>query len=189
MSSALAGEFFTTEPINYTYYYIYIYTHTHTHIYICMCVCSYLLSCVWLFVIPLTVARQAPLAMGFSRQEYWSGLPCPPPGDIPDPRDRTQVSQITGGFFTIWATRENRVPEQGGSGEEIPGHFSQHLLEKPEVSQWGYSRWHLPQGSAPGAEKTWRQSSWAVLEQQLPSARATLRRYPVTKGREVPARQ
>ena len=32
-----------------------------------------------------TVAYQAPLSMGFSRQEYWSGLPCPPPGDLPDP--------------------------------------------------------------------------------------------------------
>ena len=34
---------------------------------------------------PWTVARQAPLAMGFSRQEYWSGLPFPSPGDLPDP--------------------------------------------------------------------------------------------------------
>ena len=33
-----------------------------------------------------TVAHQAPLSMGFSRKEYWSGLPCPPPGDLPDPR-------------------------------------------------------------------------------------------------------
>ena len=32
-----------------------------------------------------TVARQAPVSMGVSRQEYWSGLPCPPPGDLPDP--------------------------------------------------------------------------------------------------------
>ena len=32
-----------------------------------------------------TVARQAPLSMGFSRQDYWSGLPCPPPGDLPNP--------------------------------------------------------------------------------------------------------
>ena len=31
------------------------------------------------------MAHQAPLSMGFSRQEYWSGLPCPPPGDLPDP--------------------------------------------------------------------------------------------------------
>ena len=35
---------------------------------------------------PWTVARQAPLSMGFSRQEYWTGLPCPPPGDLPDPK-------------------------------------------------------------------------------------------------------
>ena len=34
---------------------------------------------------PLTVACQAPLSMGFSRQEYWSGLPCPPPGYLPNP--------------------------------------------------------------------------------------------------------
>ena len=33
----------------------------------------------------LTVAHQAPLSMGFSRQEYWCGLPCPPPGDLPNP--------------------------------------------------------------------------------------------------------
>ena len=51
----------------------------------CCAVCyALLLSCVWLFVTPWTVARQAPLSMGFSRQEYWSGLPCPPPGDLPN---------------------------------------------------------------------------------------------------------
>ena len=42
-------------------------------------------SCVWLFVTPWTAAHQAPLSMGFSLQEHWSGLPCPPPGDLPDP--------------------------------------------------------------------------------------------------------
>ena len=42
-------------------------------------------SCVQLFATPWTVARQAPLSMGFSRQEYWSGLPCPPPQDLPNP--------------------------------------------------------------------------------------------------------
>ena len=41
--------------------------------------------CVWLFETLLTIACQAPLSMGFSRQEYWSGLPCPPPGDLPNP--------------------------------------------------------------------------------------------------------
>ena len=48
-----------------------------------------MLSCVQLFETPCTVACQAPLSMGFSRQEYWSGLPFPPPG-IPT-RDRTHV--------------------------------------------------------------------------------------------------
>ena len=43
------------------------------------------LSCVRLFAIPCTVACQTPLSMGFSKQEYWSGLPCPSPGDLPDP--------------------------------------------------------------------------------------------------------
>ena len=47
--------------------------------------CVYLLSHVQLFVIPWTVALQAPLSMEFSRQEYCSELLCPPPGDLPKP--------------------------------------------------------------------------------------------------------
>ena len=43
------------------------------------------LNCVHLFANPWTVAHQAPLSMEFSRQEYWSGLPCPSPGGLPDP--------------------------------------------------------------------------------------------------------
>ena len=43
-------------------------------------------SGVQLFATPWTVALQAPLPVGFPRQEYWSGLPCFPPGDLPDPR-------------------------------------------------------------------------------------------------------
>ena len=42
-------------------------------------------SHVQLFATPRTIACQDPLSVGFSRQEYWSGLPCPPPGDLPDP--------------------------------------------------------------------------------------------------------
>ena len=92
-----------------------------------------LLSHVQLFTTPWTAASQAPPSMGFSRQEYWSGLPFPSPGDLPDSgiepgspslqvdalpskppgkpwssqtRDQTQISCIAGGFFTSWATRE-----------------------------------------------------------------------------------
>ena len=45
----------------------------------------YVLSCFQLFVTPWTVARQASLSMGFPRQDYWSGLPFPFPGDLPNP--------------------------------------------------------------------------------------------------------
>ena len=45
-----------------------------------------LISRVWLFATPWTVAHQAPPSMGFSRQEYWSGLPFPSSGDLPNPR-------------------------------------------------------------------------------------------------------
>jgi len=58
---------------------------------------------------PQTVAHQAPLSLGFSRQEYWGGLPCPPPGDLPNPGDQTRASHITGRFFTVWATREAQI--------------------------------------------------------------------------------
>ena len=49
-------------------------------------------SHVWLCATRWTLAHQAPLSMGFSRQEYWSGLPFPSPGDLPDPEDQTHVS-------------------------------------------------------------------------------------------------
>ena len=44
-----------------------------------VCVCAYSVNCVWLFVVQWTVSCQASLSMGFSRQEYWHGLPFPPP--------------------------------------------------------------------------------------------------------------
>ena len=47
--------------------------------------CSVAQSCPTLCAAPWTVAHQAPLSIGFSRKEYWSGLPGPPPGDLPNP--------------------------------------------------------------------------------------------------------
>ena len=64
--------------------------------------CVYTKSCLALFD-PMDVARQAPLFVGFSRQEYWSGLPFPSPGDLPNP-GMEPVSPaspaLAGGFFT-----------------------------------------------------------------------------------------
>ena len=63
-----------------------------------------MLSHVQLFATPWTVARLAPLSMGFSKQEYCSGLPFPPPGDLPDPGIEPVSPESlasAGGFFTI----------------------------------------------------------------------------------------
>ena len=71
-----------------------------------MCVPSHFRH-VQLFATPWTAAFQAPVSIGFSRQEYWSGLPLPPPENLPNPRDWTHVSvspALAGGFFTISAT-------------------------------------------------------------------------------------
>ena len=76
--------------------------------YMCVCVCKHMcmfshFSCVWLFVTLWTVAHQVPVSMGFSRQECWSGLPCPSPEDLTPPRDQAHVSCfscIVVGFFT-----------------------------------------------------------------------------------------
>ena len=65
--------------------------------------CAQSLSCVQLFVTPWTVARQLPLSMKFSRQEYWRGLPFPPLGHLPDPGIEPELlasPALAGGFFT-----------------------------------------------------------------------------------------
>ena len=61
-----------------------------------------LLSCVQLFATPWTLAHQFPLSMGFSRQEYWSGLPFPSPGDLTNPgiEPASAASALVGRFFT-----------------------------------------------------------------------------------------
>ena len=78
-------------------------------------------SRVQLFSTPWTIARQAPLSMGFSKQEYWSGLPCPPPGDIPDPGIKPMslmFPALAGRFFTTSTTGKPNKP------------FAVHLLSR-----------------------------------------------------------
>ena len=53
---------------------------------------------------PRTVACQAPLSVGFSTQEYWDGLPFPPPGDLSDPKIEPASPALAGRFFTTNAT-------------------------------------------------------------------------------------
>ena len=83
-----------------------------------------MLSCfsrVQLFVTPWTIARQAPLSMRFSRQEYWSGFPCPPPGDLPNPGIKPVsrcISCITGGIFTTEPPEKPMIGAKAGLGEK-----------------------------------------------------------------------
>ena len=69
------------------------------------------LSRVRLFATPWTVACQDPLSTGFSRQEYWSGLPFPSPGDLLDPgiEPMSPAYSTFADTFMFWATRENAV--------------------------------------------------------------------------------
>ena len=70
------------------------YKHT---LYMCMHACSAMSDSL---VTPWTVAQQAPLSMGFSRQERWTGLPSPPPRDLPDPGIKPTSPALVGGFLT-----------------------------------------------------------------------------------------
>ena len=77
--------------------------------YVCVCVLLNRFTRVWLLVTLWTVAHQAPLCLGFPRQEYWSGLPCPPVGDLPNsgikPVSLTSPA-LAGRFFTTGVSWE-----------------------------------------------------------------------------------
>ena len=110
----------------------------------CVCVCTCVLSrfsFVKLFATLWTVACQIPLSMGLSRQEYWSGLPCSPPGGRPNPgiEPLSHVSYIhRHGLFT---TRKNLPAMQETQvqwlGQEDP-------LEKEMASHSSIRAWKIP---------------------------------------------
>ena len=72
-------------------------------------------SRVRLFKTPWTVAQQAPLFMGFSRQEYWSGLPFPSPGDLPDPGIKPRSPALQADALTSELPRKPRILSLGFS--------------------------------------------------------------------------
>ena len=77
-----------------------------------MPVCARVLSHIQLFVTPWTVACQASLSVNFPRQEYWSGLPFPAPGDLPHPgiKPMSLASRaLAGSLFTSWATKDTNI--------------------------------------------------------------------------------
>ena len=66
---------------------------------ICICCCARVQSSLTLHD-PWTIAHQAPLSMGFPRQEYWNGLPFSSPRDLPDPGIESVSPELAGSFFT-----------------------------------------------------------------------------------------
>ena len=66
-------------------------------------------NCVRLFVTLWTVIHRAPLSMGFSRQEYWSGLPCPPPGDLPNPRIKLALPALQ--VDSLWLNHKGSLKD------------------------------------------------------------------------------
>ena len=136
----------------------------------CMCVLRHHRP----FATPWTVAHQAPLSMGFSRQEYWSGLPFPPPGDLPDPGITASACVHMHPLcllhcrwiLSCWAVGEAPLsplpPVTSTAGQGwLPSNYSCHLPESqsstlcsPEpasacLDNWVSIRcfWHYPSGS------------------------------------------
>ena len=108
-----------------------------------MCV----LSCVWLFLTPWTVARQAPLSMGFNRQEYWIELPFLPPEDFPNPGIKPMSPAFASGFFTT-------VPP----GKPTLCQFHPTIIITNKISTPTFLRWPLTSGTS-SIEKCWSSSS------------------------------
>ena len=114
----------------------------------CVYVC--VLRHVQLFAMPGIVARQAPLSMGFSRQEYWSGLPFPPAEDLPDPR-------IEQAFPANPALQAGSLPQshQGSPNDLV-------IQVQPKVRQHRRSGVSADSVHAPGARGTCQRSDAAT---------------------------
>ena len=116
-----------------------------------------------------TVDHQAPLSMGFSRQEHWSGLPCPPPRDLPDPEiEPVSLTSPTlaGGFLTpaplgspslgsqavknLPAMRETWVPSLG----------QEDALEKGMATHSSILAWRIPWTEEPGGLQSMGSQKW-----------------------------
>ena len=117
----------TRKDSNGKFYVIYI---------LCTCMLSHF-SHVELFATLWIVACHTPLSIGFSRQEYWIGKPCPPSRGSLQPRNQTCVSCIAGRFFIIWSTREAHKTVKTSSKFMYVTilHFACYIISLPESGQ------------------------------------------------------
>ena len=98
--NSFIGSRYSTKPTLTPYSICLLVFKNHSSLFIYFCLFflhAQSLSHIRLFVTPWTVALQAPLPMGFPRQEYWSGSPFPSPGDLPDPGIEPVSPALAGG--------------------------------------------------------------------------------------------
>ena len=131
-------------------------------------------SHIWFFVTLQNMAHQAPLSMGFSRQEYWSELPCSPPGDFPNPgiQPTSVISPaLAGGFFTTsttWIDLLNHcklwVSICQSSNESFTGR-TEAEAETPIL--WPPDGKNQLFGKDPDAGKDWRREEKGTTEDEM----------------------
>ena len=119
----------------------------------CLLVCMLsFFNCVRLFSTPWSIACQVPLSVGFSRQERWSGLPCPPLGDLPDPGTEPASSARAARFFSTEPPgRPDALPIgtwiKGAPRNNSPRAVWHHLAASPvntmKQTNEGFSFWSL----------------------------------------------
>ena len=129
--------------------------------------CAQLLSCVHLFTIPWTVAHQAPLPMGFPRQEYWSGLLFPPPGDLSNPGIKPMSSAppaLAGGYFT---TEPPGKPNNHYMVHQTRRDVSNNLFEKTGGTSRITKNSGILLGSSPGGSKEFEGEMASAIRKQL----------------------
>ena len=149
------------------------------------------LSCVWLFATPWTAAYQAPLSMEFPRQEYWSGLPFPPPGDLPDqgikPASPAMADEPLSlhqfDFFLPTTTTKSLQscptlcdPIDGSpTGSPIPGILQARTLEWVAISFSNASKWKVEVKSLSRIRLL--ATPWTVAYQAPPSMGFSRQKY------------
>ena len=91
---------------------------------------------------PQTVACQGPLSMGFSRQEYWSGLPFPSPGDLPNPGTKLASPALAGSFFTTephwgeWKWKSCSVMSDSATSWTVAHQAPVHEIFQARILEW-----------------------------------------------------
>ena len=122
-------------------------------------VCACVLSCIRLFAIPWTVALQALLSLGFPRQEYWSGLTFPPPGDLPNPGIEPVSPTLAGGLFT---TEPPGKPD-GRWGKEMEKRERREKGEERKGEQEKERKQRIKKGEKPLASASSSWELWLIL--------------------------